>query len=57
MLGSLDPRRCYGDLGAPDLVVGVCLKNFVKAPNSALKDSDIVEGEPSLCGEVHRRIG
>ena len=27
-------------LGAPNSVVGVCLKLIVKAPDSALKDSD-----------------
>ena len=30
----------FGDLGAPNLVVGVCPKIVVKAPDSALKDSD-----------------
>ena len=43
-------------LGAPNLVVGVCLKLIVKALDSALKDS-IVEGELGLCGGIHRRIG
>ena len=28
------------DLGAPNLVVGVCPKIVIKAPDSALKDSD-----------------
>ena len=28
------------DLGAPNCVVGVCPKNGVRAPDSALKDSD-----------------
>ena len=37
---SLRVVKLREDLGAPNLVVGVCPKNGVRAPNSALKDSD-----------------
>ena len=55
-LGSLDPRRCSCDLlwsrpfvafwdllwslGRSQSFCGLCLKIVVKAPDSALKDSD-----------------
>ena len=55
-LGSLDPIQLLL-LGSPQLSCGCVPHAVVKVSVSTSLKDPIVEGEPSLCGEVHRRLG
>ena len=51
------PDCCWKSFGSPQSHCGLCPGLLLKGSGFRLKGIPIVEGEPNLCGAVHRRRG